>query len=154
MRPQNVYEMWHQKRVDSVTPMEIILPRRLTRLGRGKRIVYESDKWEADGDFYPYQHEFGHPDVFVAHKQGEIDTRDFLGLDDLENCQLDWVHLGVVEELRYRAPESEKKTVLRFSQQPFLCCTPECDTLVIMSSPNMYFVRGGTMRVTERGIVD
>lgn len=150
--PADVYSMWHQKTVDHVQEMTVRLPRRLTRLGRGDRIVYASDKWERDGDVHTYQHEFtSGPDVFVGDKRGEIDTRDFLGIESLTECQLDWIHLGSVEELKVR-PDAGKKQVLKFEHQPFLCATPEKDTLVVMST-RLFFVRGGSMTVTERGIV-
>ena len=154
MRGADVYKMWHQKPVKEVIEIAFVLPRRLTRMGQANRIVYESDKWEEDGEVYPYQHEFtSSPDTFIADPEGEIDTRDFLEMDDLDDFVLNWIHLGCVAELRVKIPGQKKKRNIVFEDGPLMCRTAEKDTLIVLHHELM-FVRGGTMVITDRGIVN
>lgn len=146
--------MWHQKPAREVLDIpDFTLPKRLTRLGIANRIVYDSDKWEDDGDFHLYQHEFvSKPEVFVADRYGEIDTRDFLDIDSLDGFELNWIVLAFVRELRVRIPEQRRKTNFVYGEPPIMACNPELDTVVVLHS-ELTFIRGGTMQITERGIV-
>jgi hypothetical protein len=164
--------MWHQKEVDAIDETTLHLPEKLRCIGTADEVLYQSDKWEQDGDFYPYQHDFSSaPSVFIADgavlgqrgaKDGRdgpaassrggriVSTKTFLRLSSLHG-QIAWPLLAFVEELSLRVPGQAEKLTLRFTRPPMMCCADK-KTLVILHD-DLIVIRGGSMVVTERGIV-
>jgi len=145
------YEMWHQKPHDQVKKMPLQLPKALRKVGIADEIVYHSDKWEQDGDFYPYEHHFtSRPTVYMGDARGSSDTLRFFKLQTLDDT-IAWPLLAFVEHLIVREPGKPRKTELRFKKHPIMCCADK-HTVVILHD-QLIAIRGGSMVVTERGIV-
>lgn len=145
------YEMWHQKPHDRVEEMNLTLPPSMRKVGIADEIEYRSDKWEDDGKFYPYEHAFtSRPTVYMGDKRAPLDTRRFFSLQTL-NDTLAWPLLAFVETLSIREPGKPHKTVLRFGRDPIMCCADERTVVILHDS--LIAIRGGSMVVTERGIV-
>lgn len=148
---ERTYEMWHQKNVDAAFEQEIDFPEGLACVGRAETIYYESDKWEKDGHFVLYVHEFD-SGPFVYFGEGEdVSTKHLLGVRNLRG-ELALPVLAFVTSLTYARDNKPHKT-LNFKDPPTLVCTADRKTLVIFSKEKgPIFISGGKMVVTERGI--
>jgi hypothetical protein len=151
-KAQKLFRMWHQKHPDEVVDMTFAFPPVVSCIGHAREIMYHSDKWEDDGDFYPYQHTFdSRPLAFLRDGAGkEKSTRTLLGVQDLNGT---WAMplLAYVEALI--VDDGQQEHTIRFSDYPVMTCSPDRQTVVILNRGMPVFVRGGEMTVTERGIV-
>lgn len=157
------WRMWHQKEPREIIPTEFKFPKTMILVGRADRILYRSDKWEEDGDFYTYYHDFdSHPEVYTtrnsplaksisARRNEEIDVADFLGMEHID-AELSLPLLATTMELILLDDQNKKKSK-KFRPEPPLCCTSDLKTLVILFEGSPIIIRGGRMVVTERGIV-
>ena len=159
------YKLWHQKPPDSYKVSTYKFPKQVTRLGRAKNILYFSDKWEEDGKGFEYTHDFtSKPDVYAS--PGLVDA---LGIA-IENpkgvnvqralkCSPDGdIPLGFMAlalEMTLDA-DGEEVTIPLKSDGASVWCLPDRKGVLIFvgeSRPECLIIRGGSMVVTERGIV-
>jgi len=163
------YRMWHQKHPHEVNEKTIQFPVEVYCLGTACDILYASDKWEDDGNFYDYSHHFDtHPLVYCEKADGKPKSvAKLLGVRDVEHGCLAMPELAEVKEFTFHDGKKEQR--LGFgATHPLMSCSKDLKTLVIFASKSMggpYFIRsdktrsnpGGSTRtgmvVTERGIV-
>lgn len=155
------YEMWHQKNPKELKEISVNWPKEVYACGRAEQIIYRSDKWEKDKDFYTYDHVFDtRPTVFCATESILSDTiqggprsvAKLLGVRDVNKDPVAAPALANTLELTVSFPDGSGKT-LYFKNTPVLCCTSDLKTLIICAKNDIIFIRGGKMHVTERGIV-
>jgi len=153
------YKAWHQKDFDDVITESYAFPDKVFYAGRMEYMVYESDKWEDDGDFYFYEHDFdSRPSFYVPRRARSFlpskyrfrRTPRLLCVDDILG-DVPLTALAIVIEMLVDGSEGRQKFV--FKEPPVLAGTPDNKTLVIFSDKGPLFVSGAKMRVTERGIV-
>lgn len=180
-RVSDVYREWHQKEPDFSKSVETTFdfPEKVSVIGTAFRIIYSSDKWEPkpylydhyfgtysekgfepydlDGNFNPHEHGWK-PEASVygvaekGAKVGEkIETQRLLGVQSFAE-QLPLPILATVQSLTCHDGSKAQRTVFG-GRQPLLCSTLDKRTLVIFDFPSVILINGGTMRVTERGIV-
>lgn len=157
------WRMWHQKEPREIIPTSFKFPKKMVPVGKADRILYRSDKWEDDGDFYTYYHDFdSRPTVYTTDKstlaairenntEGQIDVADFLGMEHI-NAELSLPLLATTMELVVIGEDGKRRTK-KFRPEPPLCCTADLKTLLILADDIPIIIRGGKMVVTERGIV-
>lgn len=153
MKPEKIYEMWHQKEVKTAKTRRFTFPEEVFVLGKAETIDYDSDKWERDREFYPYGHNFdSHPTVYGAKGTGaRKSVASLLGVRDPNNSEWEMPVLAYCTELCYDDGVGLRK--LRFAGRVVLTCSNDRKTLVILSNSRPVFIRGGQMIATERGIV-
>jgi hypothetical protein len=159
--------MWHQKEPREIVEATYDFPDEVVPVGEAQRILYSSDKWEEDGDFYTYYHDFdSHPTVYAPSKstwakranKGARGTKA-KPLDVARTLKM--AHVDDELQLPLLAKTLElivvdvdgKKQSRKFRGETPLCCTSDLKTLVILANDGPIIVRGGQMVVTERGIV-
>lgn len=156
---EEAWRMWHQKEPRELLQQKYELPKKVFAVGEADRIYYSSDKWEDDGDFYTYYHDFdSRPTVYVPRKTSWGKASSNPSLDIVETLEME--HLNDAVRLPMLAKtlelvveiDGEKKS-RKFRGETPLCCTSDLKTLVIFASDGPIIIRGGKMVVTERGIV-
>jgi hypothetical protein len=165
------FRLWHQKDPRELFEIDYDFPEHVYCVGRADAILYASDKWERDGDFFDYIHDFSSlPYVYACDgafnlpAHGRKSVKQLLRATDLDGefalPILAGVRQLVVCPLDEEGPRnargnpSARKQYLDFEDPPLLCCSPDLKTLVIFSEERgPIFIRGGQMVVTERGIV-
>ncbi len=156
------WRMWNQKEVRAVVPAEYDFPEKVIPIGKADRILYSADKWEEDGDFFTYYHDFdSHPFVYtekgapmtkgIRSKGGSLDVADVFGVETVNDSWSIPV-LAYALELRWTTPEG-KKARKKFKKDTIMSCAEDLKTLCILSEDAPVFIQGGTMEITERGIV-
>jgi len=169
-KASSAYSMWHQKHPKNVQEISVNWPKVVYCLGRAEEIIYRSDKWEKDNDFFTYQHFFDtRPYVYCAKDSifkdlllegsrknpGKLPRKRsvsrLLNVKDLDKDVVVAPNLATTEELTITANDGSVK---QFNLQgPSLCCTLDMRTLIICMKDDLLFINGGAMKVTERGIV-
>ncbi len=145
------HEMWHQKEADLLELCYYDFPKAVRAVGDATHILYYSDKWEEPGKGFEYSHYFDSKPT-VYHEDGEGRSKSSDSLLGAKDSRAQLTVLAVVEEISFEIGGEEK--TLRFtSQSPLLCCTNDRKTLVIFEKNSPFFIRGGSMYVSERGIV-
>ncbi len=161
-RAAATYRMWHQKHPDAVDEQDYHFPERISPIGFADAIIYKSDKWEDDGDFYEYHHEFdSHPEVFMEGDVAPfpasraVSTARLLRVPDVRaSTSTSMPLLATVQTLVIAPFDGGPKHNLHFRNPPPLCCTTDKKTLVILSDTmGPIIISGGKMVITERGIV-
>lgn len=149
------YRMWHQKAPKEVQGTTYDFPEDISALGVAMRIVYWSDKWEADGKGYHYEHDFdSRPPVYgdmSSKSKRRVDTARLLCVDSVHE-QMEFAVLAEVCELSVDVKGEGIKT-FSFVRPPLMLCTADKKSLVLLHDKPIV-IRGGKMRVTERGIVN
>lgn len=162
---EDAWRMWHQKEPREVVEATYDFPEEVVPVGKAQRILYSSDKWEEDGDFYTYFHDFdSHPTVYAPSKSAWAKKRANKGtrakpLDVAHTLKM--AHVDDELQLPLLAKTLEliivdaegKKQSRKFKGETPLCCTSDLKTLVVLASDGPIIIRGGQMVVTERGIV-
>lgn len=157
----DAYSMWHQKPHKKVKELSVEWPKTIHCFGRAEQIIYKSDKWEKDNDFYTYDHIFdSRPNVYCGPDSSffqfaETKSRKLaplLSVKDLEKDTIAAPYLAKTLEFTFCAHDGSYKRIT-FNNSPSLCCTVDKKTLIICSTDGFLFVHGGAMRVTSRGIV-
>lgn len=149
-------KMWHQKErgwgVGDIK-LNFDFPDVVQRLGRAEEIVYHSDKWEKDYDFYPYTHTFDtHPFVYgLGDGDAEKTVAQLLRVKNPNSSRWSIPLLAFVEQLTY--DDGDRLRKVKFRRDTAMSCSRDRKTLIILSESKPLFVRGGRMVVTERGIV-
>lgn len=167
-KAEDHFRLWHQKNPRQIFEIDYDFPEYVDCIGRADAILYASDKWERDGDFFDYIHDFSSL-PFVYACEGAFDlppygrpksVKQLLRATDLDEefalPILAGVRQLVVCPVNEEGPRSNpaQKQYIDFRDPPMLCCSPDLKTLVIFSEERgPIFVRGGQMVVTERGIV-
>lgn len=154
------WRMWHQKEPRELFETSYDFPEHVFCVGTAETVIYASDKWEKDGKFFDYVHEFdSRPEVFMADGQrrnpgaAPTSVKRLLGTRDLEG-ELALPILAKVKTLIISPPDDAPDHYINFRDEPVMCCTADHKTVVIFSeSKGPIFIRGGKMVVTERGIV-
>ena len=159
------FEMWHRKtpRRDNYIKNAIDPAKHhhMACIGWATDIVYSSDKWEKDGVFYPYEHDFSsRPKVYVPSSSvpkgektvGQLrNTARFLGESSLSGVKA-LAQLAFVEELIYEDVEGDECRLM-VGAKAKMASSPDKKTLIILASFGPVFVSGGRMVITSRGIV-
>ena len=96
------WRMWHQKEPRETLETEVSFPKTVFSVGTARVITYLSDKWEDDGDFYDYVHDFDtDPEVFMTNGDGKTKSvSTLLGVRKLSG-ELAMPILASVKELIY-----------------------------------------------------
>ena len=152
------YELWHQKHPDRVVRMsnKHLDEKDFCTIGRAVQIIYKSDKWEEDGNVFTYDHDFSSaPSVYCPASHVDI-----VGGYRHRNNLLGHAHtnpfpatmLAHVVSLDVMDAEGEIFALTGVSKARLLC-TPDRKALIIPTRSTVFIIRGGKMRVTERGIV-
>lgn len=160
-RAMDSYSMWHQKHPNEVLDITIAWPEEVYQCGRAEQILYRSDKWEDDNNFFMYDHVFD-TRPFVYCQRGSVlepfanskrrSVRRLLRVNDLEKDPVPLPYLAKAVELTISLSDGTGQT-LNLVAEPALCCTLDLKTLVICMENDILFINGGKMHVTERGIV-
>jgi hypothetical protein len=150
--------MWHQKDPTEAWTMTYDFPERLPFLGTALRIIYWSDKWEKPGEGYHYEHDFdSRPPAYGDFRKSKSssptthDTSKLLNVDRVDE-QMAFPILAEVVELSLDVPGEGIRT-LQFKKPPLMLCSKDKKALIILHDKPI-IVRGGRMRVTDRGIVN
>lgn len=150
-----LYRMWHAKDPTKAFELTFDFPDVVGRLGRAARIVYWSDKWEAPGDGYHYEHDFDSaPPVYCESVDGSTSVEKLMGVRGLNDTQSAWPILAEVCELSVRLDDTDKIKTFRFKKPPLMLTSADKKTLCILYKKEPLFIRGGRMVVTARGIVN
>lgn len=157
-----IWRMWHQKEPREVIPTTYDFPKTAFKVGTADRILYSSDKWEDDGDFYTYFHDFeSHPSIYTTEysplakgAKRNSDVIDVYAALSMErrNSQVTLPLLAQTMELKYIGPDGKKKSY-KFKGKPPMCCAADLKTLVILAEEAPIIIQGGSMVITERGII-
>lgn len=157
----SAYEMWHQKHPKNFKKIEVDWPSVVYCVGRAEEIIYLSDKWEKDKNFFYYRHLFDtRPYVYCSEKCDLIEyangrkrsVSNLLKVKDLDRDIVASPNLAKTDQL---VVSLNGGTIERWNLigQPTLCCTLDMKTLIICMDGDFLFINGGKMSVTERGIV-
>lgn len=158
---RDVFSMWHAKDPAKIysTTMKGLDERYFVPIGKAHEILYHSDKWEKKGDHFPYEHRFtSHPLVYLPQSQvadedrvgRPIKTLSLLGLR-AQPSELYVAFLATVRNFVLR-DRSGELVELKLGNSPKLFSTLDKKALIIGVKNGPVIVRGGQMRVTERGI--
>lgn len=167
-KAEDHFRLWHQKEPRQIFEVDYDFPDYVHCVGRAEDILYASDKWEEDGNFFDYIHDFDSL-PFVYACEGSFDlpvkgqpksVKKLLQAPSLDG-EFSLPILAQVRELvicpvAAKGPRTNpmNRRMLAFDQLPLLCCSPDLKTLIIFSEERgPIFIRGGEMVVTERGIV-
>ncbi len=148
--------MWHQKErgwgVGDI-PLTFKFPDTVVQLGRAEEIVYQSDKWEEDFDFFPYTHTFdSHPFVYgIGDGAVEKNVAELLRVQRPNSSRWSLPLLAFVEQLTY--DDGKRSRRVKFRRDTAMSCSRDRKTVIILSESKPLFIRGGKMVVTARGIV-
>ena len=156
---QSNYRTWHQKEPDKVYEAAVAFPTRMVQVGEAETIEYHSDKWEEDGNIYPYVHDFdSKPAVYMDPDLVEggshfVSTQKLLGGGSLR-AEHAVAILATVANFSFDPVGGGKRQRFDFAEQPLLVCTNDMKCVIILSQQlGPIVIRGGSMVVTERGIV-
>lgn len=154
------FKAWHDKHPTETVEEQYTFPDYVYRCGRIVEMIYESDKWEEDGDMYPYIHEFeSKPPVFCLEESEVFEpadaprsVRDLLCVRDLDG-DVPLTMLAFVSEVTLEFSGGEKQR-FHFKNTPVMAGTLDNRTLVVFHDKGPIFISGGAMRITPRGIVN
>ncbi len=152
-RAEANYETWHQKHVNKIIEKRYEFPKQVFCVGKAVHIMYHSDKWEDEGKGFDYSHYFDSmPSVYKANPAmgSPKSVRNLLKADP--DGELPLPILAGVLEITINDGVRDQKTKFE-SHKPLMCCSDDRKTLIIFAKSGPIFIRGGSMVVTERGIV-
>lgn len=158
----DTFRMWHQKepRKEIPTKVDLLDEPEFVCIGHATEIRYTSDKWEIDGNFFPYVHDHtSRPGVWIPASKASPEefigrprkTLSLLGLRSRPR-RLEVAQLGTADELTFVDSTGEEH-VQGFGKRSLLLSTPDRLGVLILDGKRPIIVRGGQMRVTARGIV-
>lgn len=154
---ESIHEMWHQKHPWTAKHRSYEFDRNgtgcVSPVGRAVEILYTSDKWEKNGDFWPYEHDFdSRPTVYTYWGPGQgTRVSSLLGVQDI-NSSWEMAILAYVKSVTVDV-DGEHHRMSFAGKGPVMTCSSDLKTVVILAKGGPIFVRGGKMVVTERGIV-
>jgi len=159
----DAYQEWHSKDPTKLTTIKTRLPDTVYQLGRAEMIAYRSGKWHDGNKTDDWEHHFDSR-PFIYHEDGEGRSKsvssmirksnpsDFDDVDNPKNLPV-LVDLGKCIELTFTVSGGEVHKITLGRSFPKMCCTTDKKTLVILHKDGPIFIKGGQMRITERGIV-
>lgn len=148
-----VYQEWHAKDPQNIVKIKVPsgLPEEVFAVGKALQIAYRSGKWKKGKATDDYEHDTKWTDPpTIYHETG--DGRGRLVDSFLKNDVI--VHLGECLEVIGEDANGEPLEIDIGSRRPKLVCTNDYKTLIILHKEGPIFINGGSMRITERGIVD
>lgn len=158
---QQLYRMWHEKMPQESFSEKVDIPPSMFAVGEATHIIYESDKWEDDGDYHRYIHKFTSRPTLYA-QNGAVLPDDVEPFDEMESNRLLGVTrvagkygfpvLANVHQLTWDDGQCVRKLSFR-SYQPVMSCSVDQQTLVIFAD-ELLMVHGGSMVVSAPGIID
>lgn len=161
------YKSWHAKAPDTVFGSNYDFPNKVELLGKAIDIIYYADKWEKDGKGFEYIHTFDSKPLVYAKRSyltgkaaasQQKSVCELLQVKSL-SVDLDLPVLAIAKELTIeRDSDHHRQTLLFKRSKPVMSCSHDRKTLIIFAYGDdgkeaPIFIRGGTMIVTERGIV-
>lgn len=159
------YKNWHKKDPSKVIEGTYAFPSHVYKVGNVCQIFYYSDKWEEDGNGRTYYHDFdSRPSIYVAESSCVIpvigeerylkpsSTKVLTGIVNL-NGQVALPALAVMVELTIDFGKHKKRIKWK-TESPPMCGSKDRKSLIFLCSDGPIIIRGGKMRVTERGIVN
>jgi len=151
--------MWHDREPDKVSRRSCtaLNATKFHAVAKAVNIIYDSDKWNEKGkEKHLYDHDFdSRPTVYepcscAAGTCRSVSRDKLLGSGHQKGtCVL--TELGTAVELTL--DDGETSGTQPFAKKTYLYSTPDLKALVIPYGSKVYVIRGGQMRVTERGIV-
>jgi hypothetical protein len=162
-RAEELFREWHDKEPRKFLRRNepLLDSERFCCIGRGVNVLYESDKWERDGESFPYIHDFeSRPGVWVAEKHclpserigKPVKTSTLLGLRGSKDA-LHVAQLAIAKELVVENKDGEKFELELGKKGSPMYSTLDKKALLISTTKGPIIVRGGKMIVTSRGIV-
>lgn len=159
---EDIFREWHEKEpTGGVTKKVKLLDEPyFCCVATAVEITYKSDKWEPDGKWHLYVHDFtSRPKVYLPQRHVEEDERigrpvktaTLLGSRG-KIKKLVVADLATAKELIVRDKDNNEME-LKLGNNAKLYSTPDKKALLIITSTGPVIVRGGEMRVTSRGIV-
>lgn len=162
-KAEALFREWHQKdpRKHLRRRVPLLDVSHFSCIGKAVEILYHSDKWEKNGDDYPYVHDFtSRPGVWVVSDHADpsetigkpVKTLSLLGLRSAVD-QLSVAQLAKAMELIVENKDGEKFELSLGAKGAPLYATLDKKALLILCDNGPVIVRGGKMAVTARGIV-
>lgn len=162
-RAEDLFREWHDKEPrEFLRRNEPLLDHeKFCCIGRGFSVLYESDKWEKDGEAYPYIHDFeSRPGVWVVEEHclpeerigKPVKTTTLLGLRTPKSA-LHVVQLAFAKELIVEGKDGRRFELDLGKNGSPMYSTLDKKALLIPTSNGPILVRGGKMVITSRGIV-
>jgi hypothetical protein len=148
-----VYQEWHAKDPSDIVKIKVPhgLPNEVASVGKALQIAYRSGKWKKGNSTDDYEHDTKSSDPpTIYHETGDGRVRAVSSF--LKNDVI--VHLGECLEIIGEDLDGEPLEIDIGKKLPKLVCTSDYRTLIILHKEGPIFINGGTMKVTERGIVD
>lgn len=161
-KAEDIYIGWHEKNPKKFETKKVSLLDEpyFCAIGHAVEITYKSDKWEEDGNWHLYVHDFtSRPKVYLPERHVSEDeqlgrpvkTKSLLGSKALKN-QLQVAFLATAVEFTLKDKDGENLE-LKLGRGAKMYSTPDAKSLLILTKAGPVIVRGGEMRVTSRGIV-
>ena len=157
----DLYRMWHEKDPNKPTKKVMDFPEDMFAVGKATHIMYESDKWEEDGDFHRYIHKFTSLPTLYAQDGGCLPsdvepyadklTSKLLGVPELVG-EYGFPILASVISLRWDDGHKARKITFK-SYKPVMSCSVNQKTVAIFAD-ELLLINGGTMVVAAPGIMD
>ena len=162
-RAEDLFREWHDKEPRQYLRRNepLLDHEKFCCIGRGVNILYESDKWEKDGEDYPYIHDFeSRPGIWVVAEHctpqecigKPIKTTTLLGIRSPKEA-LHVTQLATAKELVVEGKDGEKFELEMGKNGSPMYATLDKKALLISTSKGPVVVRGGKMVITSRGIV-
>jgi len=158
---EQLYQMWHDKVPKQQFEEVLDFPRKVFEVGLATHIIYESDKWEKDGEFVRYIHKFTSLPTLYAENGavlpedvmpvGETKTPRLMGVPSVDGSY-GFPVLARVLALRWTDGYVSRKINFK-SYKPVMSCSVNQKTLVIFAD-EILLIHGGTMVVSAPGILD
>lgn len=161
-KAEGIYKMWHAKDANKAYKKSVAALSKYPNaypIGIGHEIEYLSAKWE-DRE-HLYIHDFDKPKIYLLEnmvQEGEaigkaVSVKSLLGVRKIPAGGLPVVQLGKCVSLSYKDADKEICDFTHMNNA-LLLSTLDKKALLILSKKGPILVRGGTMRVTARGVVD
>jgi len=161
-RGEDIYREWHEKEPHRVVKKKVKLLDEpyFCCIGKAVEITYKSDKWEPDGKWHLYVHDFtSSPKVYLAQSHVSEDEQlgrpvktSFLLGSRSNNGQLVVTELATATEFTLK-DKNNTDVELKLGNGAKLYSTPDKRGLLILTRSGPVIVRGGQMHVSARGIV-
>jgi hypothetical protein len=156
-----LYKMWHEKPPKEQFESVLSPPKKMFAVGHATHILYESDKWEEDGDYHRYIHKFTSLPTLYA-ENGELFPEDVQPYAEKKTASLLGVHklqgeygfpvLAHVHALTWTDGNVSRKIKFK-SYKPVMSCSVDQRTVVIFAD-ELLLINGGKMVVSAPGIID
>ena len=165
-KAESVFELWHKKGPRSHVVKDLSGTRQdfepfMSCVGTAISIIYDSDKWERDKEFFSYIHGFdSRPKVYCSSSSVSPEeqigkkrkTTSFLDISNL-NQPLIVAQLAYATSFTYKNKDGEEVEIGLGKRKSPCFSTNDLKTVIILTPDGPLFIHGKQMRVTRRGIV-